>query len=480
MSGGRLGKYTLGQQVGAGGFGSVFQAFAPDGSEVALKVLTSEVTPETLARFDQEVRLQKSFGAGGGFVPVLDSGIAQGVPYLVMPLLRGGTLADHLARGPLDVEATLALGLTLSESLARAHACGVVHRDLKPANILSGPQGSPLIADLGVAKFFRRAEGAGGQSLGLSRAKESRGTYAYMPPEQFADARSVGPPADVFALGVVLYECLAGESPFPSDSIHARLAAALAGRIKPLKTLCPAAPGWLCQTVERALSPAPEARPTADQLRDAFASRTPPLPSTHSPGLEPRASILSRVRSWVLPMEKIEFFFKGFGFVGLVLGPTILVAQFPLTQLITPAFNLQAPDRFRTHFLPALLILAAGVLLEAIYAGLFLRWNPFRLLIATLGGVATILGAVFTLLHLSAYGPLGVVACGMATNTLLHPEVSAKCHRSLKEAWLARGEDLREELQVVAILVAFFLGLMVALVCVALLVGMALGRSEGQ
>src|SRR5262249_41050417 len=158
--------------------------------------------------------LLAAFGEEDGFVPLLDEGTSEEGPFLVMPFLAGGTLRDKLREGPLKVGAALDLGVALAAALGRAHARGVVHRDLKPENVLYARDADgrerPLVADLGLAKHFDRDVHGATASVSLSTHGSFRGTAGYMAPEQMADAKSVGPEADVFALGAILYECLAG------------------------------------------------------------------------------------------------------------------------------------------------------------------------------------------------------------------------------------------------------------------------------
>src|SRR5581483_12298266 len=149
-------------------------------------------------------------GAAEGFVPLLDAGDSPHGPWLVMPYVPGGTLRQRLARGPLSVAETVALGVELGRALGRAAAMGVVHRDLKPENVLFDAAGRSLIADLGLAKHFEEGAPGASQSVSLSRDGTILGTAGYMAPEQLVDAKSVGPEADVFSLGAVLYACLAG------------------------------------------------------------------------------------------------------------------------------------------------------------------------------------------------------------------------------------------------------------------------------
>jgi formylglycine-generating enzyme required for sulfatase activity len=264
----RIGAYEVAETLGKGGAGTVFRARAPDGREVAVKLL-NRTDAESLARFERERRLLAALSAAEGFVPLLDAGTADAGVFLVMPCLRGGTLRDWLARGPLGVETTLALGSALARAIARAHALGIVHRDLKPENILFATKpgvggAEPLVADLGLAKHFREDAPGASQSVQLSRAGELRGTAGYMAPEQMRSSQDVGTEADVFALGAILHECLAGEPAFVGDNLLLLFAKVEQGERRPLRSACPGAPRALVETIDRALATDP-----AKRFRDA-------------------------------------------------------------------------------------------------------------------------------------------------------------------------------------------------------------------
>jgi serine/threonine protein kinase/formylglycine-generating enzyme required for sulfatase activity len=255
----RFGIYEATSEVGRGGMGTVYRARSAAGEDVAIKVLAG-MGEQNRARFDRERRLLRAFTVEDGFVPVLDDGIdAHGHPYIVMPFVAGGTLRDRLLKGPLGIDETVALGRSLAAALARAHERGIVHRDLKPENVLFTADGRPLVADLGIGKHFDRQAPGASQSVNLSLPGEVRGTVGYMAPEQAADASSAGPEADVFALGSILYECLAGAQAFPANNLMEYYARTSEGA-RPLSHARPDAPGWLVTAVHGALALDPDAR----------------------------------------------------------------------------------------------------------------------------------------------------------------------------------------------------------------------------
>ena len=254
-----LGKYRDLLPLGQGGMGTVFRARSPEGGDVAIKMLT-RLDASARERFDRERRLLASFTEAEGFVPLVDAGDSSAGPYLVMPLVPGGTLRSRLARGALGATATLELGKALAAALGKAHERGVVHRDLKPENILFAADGRPLVADLGLAKHFDREALGASRSVSLSRDGMLRGTAGYMAPEQLQDAKRVGPAADVFGLGAILYECLSGRPAFAGDSVLDVVALACQGRFEPLATVAPEVPRWLAAVVERALASSPGER----------------------------------------------------------------------------------------------------------------------------------------------------------------------------------------------------------------------------
>jgi tetratricopeptide (TPR) repeat protein len=253
----KIGPYETLGELGRGAMGVVFRVRSPAGAEVALKTFV-RIDEAAFARFERERRLLGSLGPEQGFVGLLDAGkSAEGV-WLVMPLVAGGTLRQRLEAGPLGVAETVDLGARLATALGLAHERGIVHRDVKPENVLFTREGRPLIADLGLAKHFDRGAPGASQSVSLSTAGSFRGTVGYMAPEQFEDAKNVGPPSDVFALGAVLYECLAGRPAFPGESVVELVARVGSGKVEPIgrKEVPPA----LEAIVRRALATDPRRR----------------------------------------------------------------------------------------------------------------------------------------------------------------------------------------------------------------------------
>jgi serine/threonine-protein kinase len=269
--------WRLLREIGRGGAGVVYLAKARDGKDVAVKVLTKGATRDVIERFERERRLLGALTAAEGFVPLLASGRGPGGPFVVMPYLPGGTLRDRLRRGPLSIDETVALARSLATALAHAHERGIVHRDVKPENIIYDATNAPLVADLGLAKHFSTATPGASQSVALSKTGEFRGTPGYMAPEQAAESRDAGPEADVFSIGAILYEALAGVPAFGGESVMALLENVAAGRFRPVTALRRDAPPGLVHVIETALAPDPAVRfPDAGALLAALDAPPPP------------------------------------------------------------------------------------------------------------------------------------------------------------------------------------------------------------
>jgi len=208
-----LGDYEIADVLGRGGMGVVYRGRRRgDGQAVAVKTLRLDLlaTPELVERFRREIRAAAL--THPYVMPLLDTGEWQGRPYLVMPLARDSLAArmrDHR-----DPRAAASLLAKVSRGVDAAHRAGILHRDLKPGNILFDDAGNPLVADFGLAKLADDLD-----TLSLTHTGAILGTPAYMAPEQALGARhEVGPPADVWSLGVILYELLTGHRPFEGGS----------------------------------------------------------------------------------------------------------------------------------------------------------------------------------------------------------------------------------------------------------------------
>ena len=250
-------RYQVGELLGRGGMAEVragtdLRLERP----VAIKFLLPEMAarPDIRTRFEAEARAAASLSHPNA-VAVFDTGEHAGAPYIVMERLPGETLADRIGTGPApDVEAVRTLALEVLGALGAAHAAGLVHRDVKPANILLAADGRAKVADFGIAKSVQ--ETAGGD---LTATGQVFGTPAYLAPER-VDGAPATPQADLWALGVVLYEVLTGVRPFAAVTPLATVRAAAAGTHRRLGELRPDVDASFVAAVERAMDPDPSAR----------------------------------------------------------------------------------------------------------------------------------------------------------------------------------------------------------------------------
>jgi len=237
--GSRLGSYEIVAPVGAGGMGEVWRAHDLRlGRDVAIKVLPAAlaVDVERLARFDREAKTLASLNHPN-IAQIFGIEESGGLRAFVMELVEGEDLSELAARGPLLPEAVLPIAGQLVDALEAAHEAGVVHRDLKPANIKVGRDGSIKVLDFGLAKAVDPAASSGVDLLQsptmtaqATQAGIVIGTAPYMSPEQ-ARGQAVDKRADIWALGVILFELLSGERLFDSPTVSDTLAAVLRAEI---------------------------------------------------------------------------------------------------------------------------------------------------------------------------------------------------------------------------------------------------------
>ncbi|HEX2192616.1 MAG TPA: serine/threonine-protein kinase [Acidimicrobiales bacterium] len=253
------GRYEVGELLGRGGMAEVRAGTDRRlGRPVAIKFLLPEMAarPDIRTRFEAEARAAASLSHPNA-VAVFDTGEHDGAPYIVMERLPGETLADRMAARPgpaQDIEAVRTLAAEVLGALGAAHATGLVHRDVKPANILVAADGRAKVADFGIAKSVQDTP-----TGDLTVTGQLLGTPAYLAPERL-DGAPASPRADIWSLGVVLYELLAGTRPFVAETPLGMARAAAAGEHTPLGELRPDVDPLLVAAVERAIDPDPSAR----------------------------------------------------------------------------------------------------------------------------------------------------------------------------------------------------------------------------
>jgi len=215
LTGRQLGPYLVVAPLEEGGMAAVYKAYQPSvDRHVALKVLPRYLTedPQYLRRFRREARIVARL-QHPHVLTVHDFGESDGYTFFVMPLVHGGTLADLLTGLPLSLPVAVRVVTQVCAALDYAHAKGVVHRDVKPSNILIDEGGNCLLADFGIAHVVEAATKVTSPTL----TGQMMGTPAYMSPEQVS-GEGVGPPSDLYSVGIVLYQMLTGRVPFRAET----------------------------------------------------------------------------------------------------------------------------------------------------------------------------------------------------------------------------------------------------------------------
>ena len=290
----QIGPYSLDREIGRGGMGVVYEATDSRlGRSVAIKALPAQVAddPEIMARFEREARTLAALNHPnvGGIYGVEEH---EGRKYIVLEYVDGETLADRIARGPLRIAEALEVGSQIAEGLAAAHDAGFIHRDLKPANVKLTSGGTVKVLDFGLA----RVDSANAQppvsgdapTAGLSDSLTIPGTLlgtlGYMSPEQ-ARGGDVDRRTDLWALGVVLYECFTGTNPFARESPAECLSAILNDEVD-LELLPGATPTEVVILIRRCLRRDPrrrqrdagDCRLSLDEAREARTNGGSPAP----------------------------------------------------------------------------------------------------------------------------------------------------------------------------------------------------------
>jgi eukaryotic-like serine/threonine-protein kinase len=270
-TGAKVGKYTLTQVLGQGGYGDVHLGVSSAGPKVAVKILNARASrdEDTVARFKREAdtgqRLEHP-----SIVRIVEVGSSRGRHYIVMELMRGGSLRQMLDRADTPPNDVLAVLAEVASALAFAHAQGVVHRDVKPENVLLTKAGRAKVADFGLAR-------AADQS---SMTTEGRilGTAVYMSPEQVRGQRATAA-SDVYSVGIMIYEAITGMLPFTADSQLGYLYQH--AEVEPPRPVIRAGyPTTLGNLALACLAKDAAARPTMDQIAERLRRATQTRPRT--------------------------------------------------------------------------------------------------------------------------------------------------------------------------------------------------------
>jgi serine/threonine-protein kinase len=261
------GQYQVVREIGKGGNARIYLAVDQHGRQVALKILHPELLVSVAAdRFLREIRLCSQL-EHPHIAHLLDSGERDWIVYYVMTFVEGPTLREHLGRVTrLPVGEVVRLADDLLDALDHAHARGIVHRDVKPENVVMAAQGAVLL-DFGIA----RAVAASGSDR-LTRSGIAVGTSTYMSPEQITAIKEIDRRSDIYSLGCVLFESLAGQPPFSHRNEAVVLQLHLTQPAPDLRGLRPDAPKELVDGIARALEKAPESRwQSAAAMRESLA-----------------------------------------------------------------------------------------------------------------------------------------------------------------------------------------------------------------
>ncbi len=259
-----FGPWQTHRVLGRGGCATAyFGSHKETGEEVAIKVPHPHILLDSdfLARFRREAALGALLDHPR-IVRIVDPGPAEGDPWLAMTFVRGTTLESFLGRHKnLPIPQIIHIGADISEAIAYAHSKGVVHRDLKPANIMLGERGA-IVMDFGIARVLDTT---------MTATTMFIGTPAYSAPESIVNPR-VGPPADRYALGIILFEMLAGSPPFQGDTTFQILEAQRSQPLPDLAALRPDLPPRLLRMVQRLCAKNPDERPEDGETLAIFAS----------------------------------------------------------------------------------------------------------------------------------------------------------------------------------------------------------------
>ena len=274
-AGTRLGPYEVQDFIGQGAMGMVYRAYHAQLERTGAVKIMQAITPDqdSIARFRREAQSIAQM-RHPNILNVFDFGEYQGTPYMIVEYVPGGSLAGRLKRGPVDRATAVELLAGIASGLDYAHSLGIVHRDVKPANVLLAKDGTPILADFGLAKLLQSASVK-------SMTGVTTGTPAYMAPEQVTGSQ-VGPPADRYSLATMAYELLTGAIPFDEEGVLELLYAQVHREPPPPSSRVPELGPRVDAVIVRGLAKDPSARwescdAFVTALGQALAATPPPV-----------------------------------------------------------------------------------------------------------------------------------------------------------------------------------------------------------
>jgi serine/threonine protein kinase len=339
LTGQSLGRYHILEPLGEGGMAIVYKAYDTRlESEVAVKViriekLSPEILQRALKRFEREAKSLAKL-AHPNIVNVLDYGEYNGQPYLVMPYIPGGTLKQLLNGKPMNWQKAARLLIPIARALDYAHKRDIVHRDVKPSNILITESGEPMLTDFGVAKIIDEEA-----TLDLTGTSATVGTPEYMAPEQ-ATSKTTDHRVDIYALGIVFYEMVAGRKPFQADTPLAILFKQASEPLPRLNMFVKGIPDQVERILVKALAKKPENRyqtmsEFARVLEDGAGGRTARINEPSDRG--PQINLPNLPRKVLINI----------GLAVLVIGLFAILSK-PLSGLSTQIFTTTTPGNAPT------------------------------------------------------------------------------------------------------------------------------------
>lgn len=264
-----VGRYAVNHEIGRGGAARVFLARDRNGRKVALKILRPEfLVSVATERFLREIQLTARL-KHPHIAQLLDSGESDWLVYYVMPFIEGPSLREVLnSRRQLSIADTLRIGCEMLDALGHAHRCGVIHRDVKPENVILSPELGAVLLDLGIARAIITSA-----TERITRTDVTVGSSAYMSPEQINASQEIDGRSDLYSLGCMLFECLAGRPPFMRRQETVILQLHLTEPAPDVRAFRPDVPPNLAAAIGAALAKRPQERcQSAHEMQNILAS----------------------------------------------------------------------------------------------------------------------------------------------------------------------------------------------------------------